>query len=281
MQRVAQLLFAHARRNPYRFQVSADSRLDQCDVALVDMTVRGNDRLLRVLKRRAADIVTLTVGRRGATDRDADDLLLTQFHTRLLSVLNQAVTGRVVARDLAAGSESADVPRTGSDLLTKVAPSAAWAPNAVSAVRSVWGRAPRALILDPSSTARMQLMSRLSTVGWEVQGASTLAQSRAWLSTWPVDLVISDWMLEDGPSVRLKDLRFGAGALRGGPADWVLLTHRLGWWDALRARSAGCVGMLDKPTTPQAMQTLTDRTLRDRLLRDRIMHDRVVRITGS
>lgn len=248
MQRLAQMVFAHARRNPVRYLVTHDNRLDHCDVALVDMTVQGNDRLLRVLRRRAADIVVLTVGRRGAADRVADDLLLTQFHHRLLEVLNQAVS-----------------PRLAPSLT--VAPPAKYSMSAVSALRAVWGRAPRALVLDPSSNARMQLMSRLVAEGWEVQGACTLAQSSAWLSTWPVDVVVSDWMLDDGSAVKLQEVCRAAGALRGGPADWIVLTRRLGWWDALQARLAGCAGVLDKPATPQAIFGLTDRLLRERLAR--------------
>jgi CheY-like chemotaxis protein len=277
MQRLAQIMFAHARRNPYRYQVTNDGRLDHCDVALVDMTVQGNDRLLRVLKRRAANIVVLTVGRRGAADREADDLLLTQFHTRLLAVLNQAVTPRLgplepAVRLNAPGSSAAAPtpsrlgrPASSASVASEVG--AVGAVSAVSAMRTVWGRAPRALVLDPSPTARMQLMSRLTSAGWEVQGASTLTQSKVWLSTWPVDVVVSDWMLEDGPSVQLQAVCRSASALRGGPADWVLLTRRLGWWDALQARLAGCAGVLDKPATPQALLGLTDRLLRERLSR--------------
>ncbi len=254
MQRVAEIVFSHARHNPYRYQVTSGGRLDQCDVALVDMTVQGNERLLRVLRRRTADLVVLTVGRRGAASRKADDLLLTQFPTRLLAVLNQAVARRVASP--IQSSLSFASPPTGGPAL-----------SAVAAVREAWSRSPRALILDASAGARVQLMTRLVGAGWEVQGASTLSQARAWLSAWPVDLMISDWMLEDGPASQLRSARLAANDLQGGPSCWVLLTRHLGWWDALQARRAGCAGVLDKPATPQAMLALADRLLRERLER--------------
>lgn len=259
LQRVAAIVFAHARHNPFSYEVVDDSRLERCDVALVDMTVRGNERLLRVLRQREGAQVVLTVGRRGAAARVADDLLIAQFATRLLSVLNAAVSGRA--------RQTAPEVRTSGR------------PASIDA-RLLWGRPPRALILDASTSARLQLMTRLTAAGWEVQGAASISQAMAWLRNWPAELVISDWSLTDGEARRLwrrpmidrlkrqresADGHSGAGDLQTHGPRWVLLTHRPTWWQLLMARWTGCAAVLDKPATPKTMLGVVDRLLRERL----------------
>jgi hypothetical protein len=252
MQQVAEIVFAHARHNPYRYQVAQDTRLDACDVALIDMTVRGNERLLRVLRNRAGSLPVLTVGRRGASSRLADDLLIAQFATRLLDVLNVAVARQLaLKRQKAIGIEPARGP-------------------AVLDARVLWGRAPRALVLDASTPARMQLMSRLAGAGWEVQGAASIAQARVWLTAWPPEIVVSDWALDDGEARGLwrqgarSPAKLQEQGARGSP-DWLLLTPRPSWWRLLLARWSGCAAVLDKPTTPRAVLAVMDRLLRERL----------------
>lgn len=267
LQRVAEIVFAHARHNPYRYEVVQDTRLDACDVALIDMTVRGNERLLRVLRNRLQDGLVLTVGRRGAASRVADDLLLAQFATRLLGVLNEAV-----ARQEALKREAAPAPLR------------ARGPATIEA-RVLWGRPARVLVLDASASARMQLMSRLAGAGWEVQGAASLAQARIWMQAWPPDIVVSDWALDDGQARSLwgRDTHghlsasmFGRrmmqiltrrqaappGSMRS--PHWLLLTPRPSLWQLLVARGSGCAAVLDKPTTPRAVLGMLDRLLRER-----------------
>lgn len=246
LQRVARIVFDHARHNPFSYEVVQDTRLETCDVALIDMTVRGNERLLRVLRKREGSQVVLTVGRRGAASRVADDLLLAQFATRLLQVLNEAVAGFSAA------------PRATTETVSQPA-LACQRPAAIDA-RLRWGRAPRALVLDASTAARLQLMSRLTASGWEVQGAASLSQARAWLENWPVELVVSDWAVADGEARRL--LRYPLGGHR---AHWVLLTRHPHWWQMLLARCSGCAAVLDKPATPQTLFGVVDRLLRERL----------------
>ena len=266
LQRVAQIVFEHARHNPFSYEVVQDSRLEACDVALIDMTVRGNERLLRVLRQRQGGQVVLTVGRRGAASRVTDDLLLAQFATRLLQVLNDAVA-RLTA-----------VPEARTERVLQ--PARAQRRPATLDARLIWGRAPRALVLDTSTSARLQLMARLTAAGWDVQGAASLGQATAWLRNWPVELVISDWSLTDGEARRLLQRPLGEH-LRGrrqsaewqsGSAHsdthephWVLLTHRPTWWQLLLARWSGCVAVLDKPATPQTLLGVVDRLLRERL----------------
>ena len=264
LQRVAQIVFAHARHNPFSYEVVEDSRLEACEVALIDMTVRGNERLLRVLRKRQGSHVVLTVGRRGAASRVADDVLIAQFATQLLGVLNAAVAGQIA--------------RPAADLRLFARP-------AVIDARLLWGRAPRALVVDASTAARLQLMTRLTAAGWEVQGAASLGQAMAWLSNWPVEMVVSDWALADGEATRLwrqpgraqttaespsgeqshSDQLHGEQPRGGRAPFWILLTRQPSWWQLLRARWAGCAAVLDKPATPQTVLGVVDRLLRERL----------------
>lgn len=276
LQRVAEIVFAHARHNPFSYEVVQDSRLERCDVALIDMTVRGNERLLQVLRKGQSGRVVLTVGRRGAASRVADDLPIAQFATKLLAVLNAAVKQR---------------PRE-----AQAEPPAGQRPAVIDA-RLRWGRAPRVLVIDDSAAARLQLMARLTSAGWDTQGAANLSQALAWLRHWPVDLVVSDWAFSDGQTRRLwtrplitgwrlpadaapnraRPPRFdeatGASSEQdscqpeqpGGLPPWLLLTQTPTWWQMLQARMAGCAAVLDKPATPQAVLGVVDRLLRERL----------------
>jgi len=277
LQRVAEIVFAHARHNPFTYEVVQDCRLERCDVALVDMTVRGNERLLQLLRKGQGGRVVLTVGRRGAASRIADDLQIGQFATSLLTVLNAAVAKR---------------PRH-----TPVAQPPGQR-SAVVDARLRWGRAPRALVVDDSAAARLQLMARLTAAGWDVQGAASLSQALAWLCNWPVDLVVSDWALSDGQARQLWSSSLASrwqearptGSTRGSDIQWeqssrssgrigqdlrsahprplpawLLLTQAPTWWQMLQARMAGCAAVLDKPATPQVVLGVVERLLRARL----------------
>jgi len=170
----------------------------------------------------------------------------------LLDVLNVAVARQLaLKRQKALGAEPARGP-------------------AVLDARVLWGRAPRVLVLDASTSARMQLMSRLAGAGWEVQGAASIAQAKVWLAAWPPEIVVSDWALADGEArglwrnEALSQERIKKQGAHGAP-HWLLLTPCPSWWRLLLARWSGCAAVLDKPATPRAVLAVTDRLLRERL----------------
>ncbi len=95
-QRILEIVFRHARHNPYRFVLAASRGPGDYDLALVDMTAKGGPEVAQTLRRLPEGRPIVTVGRREDPTRARDDLVLQRFALNVLAVLNGTVERHLV-----------------------------------------------------------------------------------------------------------------------------------------------------------------------------------------
>lgn len=248
-QRIVEIVFRHARHNPYQFVVAGAARgPEDYDVALVDMTARGGPEVAQTLRRQAAARPVVTVGRRGDPARPTDDLLMQRFALNLLSVLNSAVEQHLlqpVQRGAAA------IARSASLLLGQPDP------------ERLLGRRPRALMVDESPAVRRQLSLALHQMGLDSEGVGSGREARDVIAVRRYELMFVEAVLPDVGGLRLaKDVKRDP-ALRGMPV--IVLTRRSSPFDLLRGAMSGCDSYLVKPVTLQTLRETVSRCLRKSL----------------
>jgi CheY-like chemotaxis protein len=236
LQRIAEIVFRHARHNPYRFQVVASREPDDFDLALVDMTTQGARDIARTLRGLARARTVVTVGRRQDPTRVCDDLVLHRFALNLLTVLNRVVEQHRVAVSV---RHEAAAPL-----------SAGMRPSEV--LERALGRRPRVLLIDPSPVARRQLSLALATLGLDAEGVGTAAEARDILALRRYEGVLLDSELPDANGLSIvRDLRRDP-AWRCTPT--IVLTRRSSPWDKLKAAAAGCDAYLVKPSSTSVLK---------------------------
>ena len=242
LQRIAEIVFRHARHNPYRFEVVPSREPDEFDLALVDMTVKGANDVARTLRGLPRARAVVTVGRRQDPTRVCDDLMLQRFAMNLLSVLNKTVESR------AALSQSCRSPAAISSF-----------GQTADALQTMLGRRARILLVDPSPTARRQLTLDMSSLGLDAQGVGSAAEAREALAQRPYEAVMLECDLPDGSGLTLvRDIRRDP-ALRS--AATVVLTRRSGSWDKLMAAASACDAYLVKPASAPVLRDTLMRCL--------------------
>ena len=240
-QRVAEIVFRHARHNPYRYTVVPSRTPHDFDLALVDMTVKGSEEVARTLLGLPRSHAIVKVGRREDPTRICDDLVLQRFALNLLAVLNQAVERHLLP---ARSSESA--PAIAS---IRAEPQA----------QSILGRRARVLLIDESPRVRRQVTWALSGFGLDAEGVSCTQQAREVLAVRPYELAIIELDLPSDEALRLvRDVKRDR-ALK--PMQVMALTRRSSPWDKLRAGWAGVDAYLVKPVSMQVLQESVGRSM--------------------
>jgi CheY-like chemotaxis protein len=246
LERLLQIVVRHARHNQYRF-VLADSRgPGDYDVALVDMTVKGGPEVASTLRGLPDSRPVVTVGRRGDPTRTRDDLLQQSFTVNLLDALN-----RVVERHLLK-----PVARAAAELVGSMGGAGAGS----GAAGGLSGRRVRALLVDPSPTARRQLALALGPMGIDVEGVGTGAEALDVLASRRYGLAIVEVSLPDEDGLTLarrikRDPELGAMPV-------IVLTARSSLMDLARGMFSGCDCYLVKPVTLPTLRRSVGRCLR-------------------
>lgn len=244
-QRILEIVFRHARHNPYQFVLAPAGGAADFDVALVDMTAEQGADTLKTLRNRPQARPVVTVGRRADPTRACDDLLMQRFALNLLGVLNGAVERHLLApaqRGAAAAARAL----------------AAWAsrPDA----ETVLGRPARALMVDENPAVRRQLALALEQMGIESEGVGSVREALDVVAVRRYELVFVEAALSDGDGLRLtRDLKRDP-ALRGTAV--IVLTRRSGMIDLFRGALSGCDAYLVKPVTLQTLRETVERCLR-------------------
>ena len=243
-QKILEIVFRHARHNPYRF-VLADSRgPGDYDVALVDMTARGGPEVAQTLRRLPEGRPIVTVGRREDPTRACDDLVLQRFALNLLAVLN-----RVVERHLL--RPAAALARRAAGLFGL--------PDA----ERLLGRRARVLLIDESPAVRRQVSLALHQMGLDSEGVGSAREALDVIAVRRYELVITEAELSDIGGLRLtRDIKRDP-ALRGMPV--IVLTRRSGPLDLLRGAMSGCDSYLVKPVSLQTLRETVGRCVRKSL----------------
>jgi len=247
-QRIVEIVFRHARHNPYRFVMAAPRGPADFDVALVDMTAKGGAEMAQALRRMTERQPIVTVGRRGDPARIRDDLLMQRFALNLLAVLNGAVERHLlqpVQKGLAAIARSASLLGGHSD------------------PERVLGRRPRALMVDESPSVRRQLALALHQMGLDSEGVGNGSEALDVMAVRRYELLFLEAVLPDMGGLRLARSVKRDPALRGMPV--IVLTRRSGPFDLLRGAMSGCDSYLVKPVALQTLQETVSRCLRKSL----------------
>ena len=243
-QRILEIVFRHARHNPYRFVLAASRGPGDYDLALVDMTAQGGPEVAQTLRRLPEQRPIVTVGRREDPARACDDLVLQRFALNVLAVLNRAVE-RHLLRPAAALARRA----------------AAW--FALPDAESLLGRKARVLMIDESPAVRRQLSLALHQMGLEAEGVGSAREALDVMAVRRYELVILEAALSDIGGLRLtRDIKRDP-ALRGMPV--IVLTRRSGPFDLLRGAMSGCDSYLVKPVSLQTLRETVARCLRKSL----------------
>ncbi len=251
LQRIVEIVFRHARHNPYRFVFAPADAPTDYDLALVDMTVSDGQAVARVLGRlppAASGVTLVTVGRRCDPTRVCDDLVLQRFSVNLLAALNQAVN-RQLMRPL----------RRGARVFRGDPPTSAHASGARpdQPMTGAPLRPQRVLIIDPSPVLRRQVSMSIEAIGLDAEGVGTAHEGLALLALRRYELVILDVDLSDVDGFRLaRQIRWRRGSAQ---VPVIVLTRRSSAIDLVRGMIAGCDGYLVKP--------ISQRTLRESVLR--------------
>lgn len=248
LQRMAEIVFRHARHNPYRFVPVTSRGPEAFDLALIDMTAKGGADVARTLQGLPQARAIIKVGRRGDPRRGAcDDVLLQRFALNLLGALNRAVEQCLLG------------PRQ----------SALDASNAALRVLSgfgaeqVLGRRARVLFIDESPTVRRQVIMALGAMGLDAEGVSSMAEARDTLALRPYELTLIEIDSADRSGLGLvKDIKRDP-RLRQMPV--VALTRRGALWDKLRGGLAGCDAYLVKPVSTQVLRETVGRAIQHSL----------------
>ena len=240
-QKVLEIVFRHARHNPYRFVLAASRGPGDYDVALVDMTARGGPEVAQTLRRLPEGRPIVTVGRREDPTRARDDLVLQRFALNVLAVLNRAVE-RHVLRPAAALAR-----RVGSLF-------------GLPDVERLLGRRARVLLVDESPAVRRQVSLALHQMGLDSEGVGTAREALDVIAVRRYELVITEAELSDIGGLRLaRDIKRDP-ALRGMAV--IVLTRRSGPLDLLRGALSGCDSYLVKPVSLQTLRETVVRCLR-------------------
>jgi CheY-like chemotaxis protein len=244
-QRVLEIVFRHARHNPYQFVLAASRGPGDYDLALVDMTAQGGPEVAQTLRRLPEARPVVTVGRREDPARGVDDLLLQRFAPSLLGVLNGVVERQVLRR---ARQGAAAIARTAS----------AWAGQ--TDAEQVLGRRPRALMVDESPSVRRQLSLALQQMGLDSEGVGSAREALDVLAVRRYELVFVEAVLPDIAGLRLtRDIKRDP-ALKGTAV--IVLTRRSGPLDLVRGALSGCDAYLVKPVTLQTLRETVARCMR-------------------
>jgi len=257
-QRLLEIIVKHARHNNYRYQVAEHRGPGEFDIALVDMTAKGGAEVARTLKSVPQALPVIGVGRRSNHRRGNDDLLLATFSLDVLGVLNRA------AESLSLRERT----RRLSTRLVQADPGLRVPPLA--------GRAPRALVIEPSPSVRSQLAAALRQIGVDAEGVGALAQAEDVLGMRSYELVILEPQQPDGDGLSmLRRLRHESGSRRLA-IPVIVLSSRSGMLDLARAAWAGCNGYLGKPVPLSTLHSTVSRVLL-RHLRPRLAAERKAR----
>ncbi|MFM1989383.1 MAG: Transcriptional activator protein CopR [Pseudomonadota bacterium] len=243
-QRILEIVFRHARHNPYQFVLSASRGPGDYDVALVDMTAKGGPDVAQTLRRLPEARPIVTVGRREDPTRAQDDLVLQRFAMNLLTVLNQVVERKVLR-----------AARAGASLARSAL---AWLGD-LDAERLL-GRKARALLIDESPAVRRQLSLALHQMGLDCEGVGSGREALDVMAVRRYELVFLEAELPDMSGLRLaRDIKRDP-ALRGMPV--IVLTRRSGPLDLVRGALSRCDSYLVKPVTLQTLRETVARCLR-------------------
>jgi len=247
--RIADIVFQHARHNPYRFVVAGAARgPEDYDLALVDMTAQGGAEVAQALRRQGASRPVVTVGRRGDPARPTDDLLMQRFALNLLSVLNEAVERHLL---LPVQRGAAAVVRGASLLLSTPDP------------EQLLGRRPRVLMVDESPAVRRQLSLALHQMGLDSEGVGSGGEARDVIAVRRYELMFVEAVLPDVGGLKLAREVKRDPALHAMPV--IVLTRRSSPLDLLRGVMSGCDSYLVKPVTLQTLRETVSRCLRKSL----------------
>ncbi len=230
LRRVLHIVLRHARHNRYRFVLSPTQGIDDFDIALVDVTVRGGMEVAHTLRRLPNPRPVVTVGRRNDPRRVCDDLLQQQFTMNVLPILNGTVeTYR---------------------LRSSTSASAAHETNA---------RRPRALVVDDSPTVRHQLSLALLRMGVESEAVGNADDALQALDGYRYDVAILDVVIPGMDGFRLARQIKRDPKLKTTPV--IMLTSRSSPWDLARGALAGCNSYLVKPVSPKSLRETVLRNL--------------------
>jgi CheY-like chemotaxis protein len=247
-QRMLEIVFRHARHNPYQFVLSVSRGPGDYDLALVDMTAKGGPEVAQTLRRLPENRPIVTVGRREDPTRACDDLTLQRFAINLLGVLNRTVE-RNVLRPARLGA--AAIARSAAALMGRLD------------AETLLGRKARALLIDESPAVRRQLSLALHQMGLDCEGVGSGREALDVMAVRRYELVFLEADLPDMPGLRLaRDIKRDP-ALRGMPV--VVLTRRTGPLDMLRGAWSRCDSYLVKPVTLQTLRDTVNRCLRKSL----------------
>ncbi len=240
-QKILEIVFRHARHNPYRFVLAASRGPGDYEVALVDMTARGGPEVARTLRRLPEGRPIVTVGRREDPTRARDDLVLQRFALNVLAVLNRAVE-RHVLRPAAAFAR-----RVGALF-------------GLPDVERLLGRRARVLLIDESPAVRRQVSLALHQMGLDSEGVGSAREALDVIAVRRYELVITEAELSDIGGLRLaRDIKRDP-ALRGTAV--IVLTRRSGPLDLLRGAMSGCDSYLVKPVSLQTLRETVARCVR-------------------
>lgn len=248
-QRIVEIVFRHARHNPYRFVMAGAAQgPEDYDVALVDMTAKGGPDVALTLRRQAAPRPVVTVGRRGDPARPTDDLLMQRFALNLLQVLNGAVERHLLG-----------AVQRGAAALARSASLLVGAPDP----EQLLGRRPRALMVDESPAVRRQLSLALHQMGIDSEGVGSGHEALDVIAVRRYELMFVEAVLPDVAGLRLARNVKRDPALRGMPV--IVLTRQSSPLDLLRGAMSGCDSYLVKPVTLQTLRETVARCLRKSL----------------
>jgi len=120
------------------------------------------------------------------------------------------------------------------------------------------GRAPRALVVDPSPSVRSQVAVALRQIGVDAEGVGTLAQAEDVLSMRSYELMILEPRQPDGDGIDMLT-RFRNESTLSLPI--IVLSARSGLRDLARAAWVGCSGYLGKPVALSVLHGTVSRVL--------------------
>jgi CheY-like chemotaxis protein len=246
--RILEIVFRHARHNPYRYVLAGAHGPGDYDLALVDMTAKGGVDVARTLRGLPECRPVVTVGRREDPTRAKDDLVLQRFAPNLLGVLNRTVERHLVE----------PAQRAAAALVRSVS---GWiaGPDA----EELLGRRPRALLIDESPAVRRQLSLALQQMGLDSEGVGSAREALDVMAVRRYELVFLEAVLPDGSGLRLaRDVKRDP-ALKGMPV--IVLTRRSGPLDLVRGAMSGCDAYLVKPVSLQTLRETVARCLRKSL----------------
>jgi CheY-like chemotaxis protein len=243
-QRVLEIVFRHARHNPYRFVLATSRGPGDYDLALVDMTAKGGPEVAQTLRRLPEMRPIVTVGRREDPTRARDDLVLQRFALNVLAVLNRAVERHLVRPVVALARRAAGL-------------------FGLPDAERVLGRKARVLLVDESPAVRRQVSLALHQMGLDSEGVGTAREALDVIAVRRYELIITEAELSDLGGLRLARFVKRDPALRG--LSVIVLTRRSGPLDLLRGAMSGCDSYLVKPVSLQTLRETVVRCLRKSL----------------